>query len=352
MAGRETEVSRLDPRDEAHFITPFLSAFPNPIVVHSGLGAGGRPASGTSVCSWYLRGARSADLYAYPPGGSEKFLGTVTKDGSVRSEGIALGQKYKWKIFPRRTKAVPYDEVEVTITESPPLPSGAGPLGHPGKFANVFRPTNLVSRARWYTHEHTSAFAGPTGLFTRGLGPDEDRPPTPDEVLVGYVHVHESTGWFSANYGQYDTYWRGGVQFDPTAVQAYVQRWGMLAATLSFSVGSEDSSCVARVEQAAQDMSDWESVAAGLLPGDEEHFVDLPVGPLKPAHTPLYRIHPGGVFSVNVGGITDRWAAFGDMPYAFALIGADESFPQDENSTFMNHCSNFVLVITPSPFMM
>jgi hypothetical protein len=166
----ETSVERAPEIDELkHFITPFLAAFPNPIVVRAGGAASGGQASGTSVLSWSLRGARRADLYAYPPDGTAQFLGTKTTDGWVRSGPVMLGQTYSWKIFPFRNKTTPYDEEHVTARELD-LPAGAGPLGQPHKSENVFYPTNLVSRAAWYAREHSSFVAGPGGLFTSGLG--------------------------------------------------------------------------------------------------------------------------------------------------------------------------------------
>ena len=356
MPAPETEALRgvSDAREEVHFVTPFIAAYPNPIVVRPGTGPLGTTGRGTTILSWYLRGARRADLYAYPPDGSEKFLGTKTADGWVRSEPIGVGETYKWKIFPRGNKTTPYDEEEVTVitTDDLALRPGAGPLGHPKKFDNVFFPTNLVSRARWYAHEEVSILAGPVGPFTRGLGPESDREPTAEEVLVGYVHVHESEGWFGDKWGQYDTFWRGGVQFDTDAIQRYVARWGMEGATLKFALSDPDKpSCLARVEQAAQDMTDWEQVAPGYLGGDGEHFVDLPPGDVTPRKTFLYQFRSGGVIFVNVGSIAYEWGLYDDLPRAFTLIGADESFPQDDNSTFITHFKQFALELTPSRFM-
>jgi hypothetical protein len=118
MGDRETEVSRERiAREPVHFITPFLAAFPNPIVLRVGPALGTRQLSGTTVLSWWLRAARSADLYAYPPGGSERFLGTKTSDGWVRSGPIGVGETHKWKIFPQGNKTTPHDEEEVTASE-------------------------------------------------------------------------------------------------------------------------------------------------------------------------------------------------------------------------------------------
>jgi hypothetical protein len=353
MGDTETEVGRLGGEfdQQIRALRPFIAAYPNPIVLRPVQAHVTKPNTGTSVLSWWLQSVSRADLYAYPPGGGEKFLGTKRSDGSVRSEPITVGQTYRWKLFPVGNKTTPYDEVAVTAREFD-LSVGAGPMG---RFENVFFPTNLVSRAQWYHHTHEGFILTPGGLvpsgglLTAGLV-RVDREPTPNEVLVGYIHQHDTAGWFGADWEQFDLFWRGGVQFDAAAVQAYIQRWGMLAATLKFRVRQDDSSCLARIEQAAQDMTDWEPIADGVIPGDDTIFVDLPVGPLYRSRTSHYEIRPGGVFFVNVGVIAYRWSSFSDLPHAFVLIGPDERWVQDDTSTFMNHYSDFVLEITPSPF--
>lgn len=354
MGDRDTVFHKeVGPRDEVHFVTPFIAAYPNPLVLRAGTRlARNRPVTGTSVLSWWLRNMPSADLYAYPPGGAEQFLGTKRSDGSVRSGAIALGQTYRWKIFPTGDKTNPYDEEEVTALELD-LPVGAGPLGHPPKNENTFSPTNLVTRGQHWYHREVSPAGGPfPGPFVRGLGPDSgDWAGSPDEVLVGYVHSRDEEGWFGADYEQSDTFWRGGLQFDAAAIQRYVQRWGMAAATLKFRVSRGDSSCLARIEQAGDDMTDWEPVAEGVLPSDGTAAVDLPVGPLRNAVMPLYKTTSTGLITADVGVIAYRWQSFPDLPHAFALIGPDERFVPDDDSSFLTSYSYFGLEITPSPFL-
>jgi hypothetical protein len=78
--------------------------------------------------------------------------------------------------------------------------------------------------------------------------------------------------------------------------------------------------------------------------------VDLPVGALPLGQASSYSIGGDGVIVADVRVIADRWSLFSSLPSAFALIGPDENFVQDDTSTCVTHYSDFVLEITPSPF--
>ena len=110
-------------------------------------------------------------------------------------------------------------------------------------------------------------------------------------------------------------------------------------------------SALARVEQAAEDITGWEPLAVGEIPSDGTSFVDLPVGPLRNAATRSYRMTESGLIAADVSRIVYRWASYPDRVHGLVFIGPDESFPENDANRLITHYTDVALELTPSPFL-
>lgn len=220
--------------------------------------------------------------------------------------------------------------IAVNVIRSPP-PAGA------------FTPTNVVTR---FQYEESYNGAIYCGLNVRGIGGDSLSPP-PGGVGVGYQNSWDPGSDPFPCFYKYDTFDRGGVQFDQGALKAYVQAHGMLTATLKFRMTGGQFSCLARLDQATQDMTGWAPDAGGAIPSDGAGM-EIPVGPLNSIDQWPFKESADGRFAIDVSTMVRPWVAYADsVGYGFVLVGSDEKLPRN-NESCTSVYTDFQLELTPA----
>lgn len=227
----------------------------------------------------------------------------------------------------------------------PPCPGGA-PCGVPPL---VLRPTNVL--ASGYSKLDGCDF-GSGGLGGEHLGAK------PGEVVVGFDHGSRGSRLLPRPAAVCDEaifYYRGGVLFDTDAILAFINRYGLLSAELSYTVtGTEfrapgltkaHFTCIAALGTATVDWRSWKPSDNNPIP-----YVDVALPYLKPApyDSPgvSLSLDPNGnvVAKIDVSSQVRDWFRVPGTNNGFVLAGANET---DEPSDALcdSHAQDFTLTL-------
>jgi len=309
----------------------YLRADHNPVIVQP------RQTSSTFTLSWSSGTATVPALYVNY-GGLDQPVPINTATGTVVEQAI-IGVTSTYKLYASSTKAQLLASLPVsaafamTVVVNPNRPPT--PVGD-------FAPTGVVTRFQNGEDYNGAIYCG---LSVRGFAGSLN--PPPGAVNVGYENYWDpGSDPFPCWEGE-DTFWRAGLQFDQDVLKSYVQAHGLVTATLRFRMTGSQFSCLARLDQATQDMTGWVPDAGGVIPSDGAGM-NIPVGPLASINQWPFKESVDGHFEIDVTSMVRPWVAYADsVGYGFVLVSGDESLPRN-NVSCTSVYTDFQLALTPA----
>ena len=312
----------------------YLRADHNPVIVQP------RQTTGNFTLSWSSGTAIVPALYVNY-GGLDQSVPITAATGTLVEQAI-IGVTSTYKLYASSAKAQLLASLPVsaalamTVIVNPNRPPTAPtPSGD-------FAPTGVVTRFQDGEAYNNAIYCG---LSVRGIAGSLN--PPPGAVNVGYENYWDpGSDPFPCWEGE-DTFWRAGLQFDQDLLKSYVQAHGLVTATLRFRMTGSQFSCLARLDQATQDMTGWVPDAGGVILSDGAGM-NIPVGPLASINQWPFKESADGHFEIDVTSMVRPWVTYADsVGYGFVLVSGDESLPRN-NVSCTSVYTDFQLTLTPA----
>lgn len=309
----------------------YLRADHNPVIVQP------RQTSGTFTLSWSSGTASIPALYVNY-GGLDQPVPITTATGTVAEQAL-IGVTSTYKLYTSSTKVQLLASLPVSAAVAMTMIVNRIP---PPTASGTFTPTGVVTR---FQDGETYNDAIYCGLSVRGIAGSLS--PPPGAVDVGYENYWDpGSDPFPCWEGE-DTFWRAGMQFDQGVLKSYVQAHGLVTATLRFRMTGSQFSCLARLDQATQDMTDWVPDAGGVIPSDGAGM-NIPVGMLANIDQWPFKESADGHFEIDVTNMVRPWVTYADsVGYGFVLVSGDESLPRN-NVSCTSVYTDFQLELAPA----